>query len=622
MKEVRMRVDNVVEDYLARGDHAAENANMGWGPNGMLFAVGEEALRRDTLARMREGGFDFLADLHEAGGVHIHDLGLGFPVPYCSGWSLANLLNEGIQAGAITSKPAKHFRAAINHIVNFIGAASNEFAGAQAFNDVDLLLAPYAYKTFLDYKVAGCPEVTAYKLARRDVSQGIQELLFHLNYNNRWGGQSPFSNITLAITCPADMRDQLALIAGKPLHTYYKAIETGFDVPPTTYGMLDCWQQLITDAMLKTYLKGDARGQGFTFPVLTINVTPEFFEHPARKLVFELTAKYGTPFFQNFINGVSGGQRINPEDVRSMCCRLQLSKEDIRKHVGGLFGNGDQTGSLQVVTISLPFLAQDCKAKLAEQPQNLPILERCRPFFKALEKWMDAIRDEQLWKRETVLEHFNKGFFQMAKANLKRGFKTYFTTIGFIGLWECVEILTGDERSFLTEPGMFLAECILRSMRNKIERYMDETGHLFNLEATPAESASYKLAQKALKTFPDIPHRGLKKAPYFTNSCHIPVEMQDDLSLIFKTQARLQTIPTGGTVTHLYVGEALTAQDVESVVKAVCATPIPYFSISTVFSVCLKHGHIPGAHEFCPYCTAEDAEEIAKTHPHLVVDAA
>lgn len=608
LTELRMRVDNIVDDYLQRGDSSNENANMGFGANGLLFAVGAEGLSKDNLRRLENEGHREIAELHKRGCVHIHDLGLGFAAPYCAGWSLANLLDGGIKAGSIVSAPAKHFRTAINHIVNFIGAASNEFAGAQAFSDIDIYLAPYAFKSYLDYKAKGINDNVSFKLAKREVSQSIQELLFHLNYNTRWGGQTPFSNITLAITCPPDMRDRVAMVAGKPLSDYYEFSECGFSIQKNiTYGELYTWQSMVVEAILDTFLHGDSNGNGFTFPILTINVTEEFFSLPIRHKIFELSAKFGTPYFQNFVNGHSGGQRINPADVRSMCCRLQLNEADIRKHTGGLFGHAEQTGSLQVITLSLPWIAEsvrdvDC-------------------FFKVLDETMELCRNEMLWKRKTVEEFFNRGFFPTAKANLQRGFKTFFTTIGFVGLWEAVEILTEADDSFLNEEGMVLAEQILTYMKDKVDCFTRETGHLFNLEATPAESACYKLAQKALKEFPDIRHRGLKKAPYFTNSCHIPVELQDALDLMIMTQNRLQTIPNGGTVTHFYIGDEVTADQIEVFVKTICDTKIPYFSTTVVYSICPICGRIAGAHAECPkQHTEEQIKQLEQERPDLVTE--
>jgi len=404
------------------------------------------------------------------------------------------------------------------------------------------------------------------------------------------------------------MKDQLALVGGKPIQDYFEYTEDGVKVNNHTYGELGEWQRLIAEAVLDTFLKGDAEGKGFTFPVLTINVTTKFFEHPLFTKVADLSNKFGTPFFQNFVNGVGGGQKLQPADVRSMCCRLSINLNEVAAHTGGLFGNGDQTGSLQVVTVSLPYVVResDCDTKF---------------FFSRLKDIMVMIKDEELWKRKIVTEYFDKGFFELAKQNFKRGFDTFFTSVGFIGLWEAVEMLTDNKNSFLNDDGLDLAEEILTFMKDTVQGFMEETGTLFNLEGVPAEGATYKLAKKALKKFPDIAHRGLKKAPYFTNSCHIPVEYQDRLDLIFKTQNRLQTIPTGGTVTHFTTGEEMTTSEIKTAIKTICNSQIPYFSINTVFSICPICGYIKGTHFTCPNKhTEEDMIRLKNLQPNYIKD--
>lgn len=775
MGEVRIRVDSIVDDYLSGGDFQKENANMGVTPNGLLFTVGGAALAKDYLKRMLEDGHGEIVELHERGGVHIHDLSLGYVSPYCMGASMSNLVNNGINAGPVPSKPPKHFRAVINHMVNVIGSLCNEVAGAIAFNDVDVYLGAYAYKHYLDMKKDGVLKTTAFKLTRKEIKQSLQELIYHLNQTNRWGAQSPFSNITLALTCPDDMRDMQAMIGDKPLGVYYNYIEDGIVVKHNTYGELEHWQRLVADIFFDLFIEGDATGKGPTFPVLTLNMTEEFFTNKElghiRKKIWRLTAKYGTPFFQNFINGVSGGKKLNPSDVRSMCplagntmawvkfgdnevccetlerlyqkfglnggyfkanladkwissrmirventgcirvdmanksyvdferrheqpvknrkgekssivvagelrvgqylpfahshlmhhdtffedgywwvriekiaastwtgdtycfvvdsedhlfqlanglvthnCRLSLDLQDIKGHTGGIFGNGDSTGSLQVVTISLPYLAKMVV-------ENIPSRDDVKQFFfDTLDRWQELIRDEQLWKRKIVSEYFDQGLFPMCKANLSKGFKTFFCTQGFVGLWECVNIILGVGDGFLSDEGMQFAKDVLAHMKANIDRFTSETGTLFNLEGTPAESASYKLAKKALKEFPDIDHRGLKVRPYFTNSHALPVEYMGDLGMIFGTQSELQVIPSGGTVTHFYLEEQLTEDEIEEAVKIICESPLPYFSLSMVYSMCPICGYVPGRHEHCPnHHTKEQIEALKKTNPELYV---
>ena len=525
----------------------------------------------------------------------------------CAGHSLPNLLSAGLSSGNV-SGPAKHIETAINHMVNYIGENSNDYSGAQALNGVDTYLAPYAYKAYLDYKVAGCAPSVAFKLAKKKISQAIQNFIFHLNYNTRYGNQRPFSNITLDITIPDDLKDQLAMVGGRPITDYYDYTDAGIRVNNHTYGEMHEWQRLVTDAFLDVFIAGDAIGQGFTFPVLTLNIDSGFFSHPCLDKICMLTAKYGTPFFQNFINGVGGGKNLSTGDVRAMCCRLSLDLKEIANKTGGLFGNSDNTGSLQVVTLSLPFLAREAK----EQGISL---------FDLLDIVMEEIKTEMIWKREQVNHALDNGFMRLSKQFLPHGFNTFFTTVGFIGLWECVSITLENEKSLLTEEGVALGENILQHMTNKTRKWMEETGYLFNVEETPAESASYKLAKKALNVYPDIDHRGLKKAPYFTNGCNIPVEMQDDVALVMEVRDRLQIIPTGGTATHFYVGEAWSVEDVKEFIRATCETRIPYFSISTIYSICPICGYHVGAHDFCPNEHTEDQiAELRRKHPYMIVD--
>lgn len=618
-RDVRMRVDGIIDDYMGRGDSATENANMGWGPNGMLMAVGGEGLKRDNLERLRRNGFGELADLHKRGGVHIHDLSLGLNTPYCVGLSFQNLIDNGIpaQAGCASAAPAKYIDTLVNQAVNSIGMVCNEVAGAIAYNNIDLYMGAYAYKEYLDRKAAGMTKPMAFQRTRVKVRKAIRTLLWHLNYNNRFGGQAPFSNITLAVTVPDDMKDTVASVGGKPISEHYDPMSSGITVKKETYGELLEWQRLVADLILDTFIEGDEEGKAFTFPVLTINLTEELFDDPIRHKIWELTAKFGNPQYQNFINGrTSVNKKLDPADVRSMCCRLSLDLNDLKSHTGGLFGNSDATGSLQNVTLCLPFLAADVKQRFDDgEIKGVRLFDA---YKSELTRVMEMIRDEQIWKREIVNKRFDQGFYKMTRANLPRGFKTFFTTIGFLGLFEAVQVLATEE-GFLSEDGMNVAEEIMLHMKNEVDRFMkEEDGQLFNLEATPAESASYKLAKKALKEFPEIPHRGLKVRPYFTNSCHLPAEMQDRTDLMFITQSRLQTVPSGGTVTHFYVGEDLKVDEVESIIKGICETPIPFFSLSVIYSMCVKHGRIAGAHEHCPLCTEADAKEIAMTHPELV----
>lgn len=583
--------ESVMRDYRARADEGNglwnENANTGWGPTGMILQVASEEFRKDFLRELGKQGFEDVAEWHKKGLVHVHDMGMPMEVPYCCGHSFQNLMEDGLDSQSVSAGPAKHLNSIINHAVNHIASCANEWAGAQAYSDIDLYLAAYLAKDWMgwieEHELG--PE-KAKEIAVREARQAVQNFIYHLNYSTRYGSQPPFSNITLAITCPEDMKDRPVVIAGEILK--------GHEGQEVTYGDLWWFQSTIAECFLDVMVKGDHRGRGFTFPVLTINATEEFLTHPLRFKVYELTAKYGSPFFQNFVNGVSAGKKLDPADVRAMCCRLNIDKSLIRKHTGGIFGAGDNTGSIIVITISLPYLAVEC----AQTGKN---------FYSRLREVMKRLREVMKWKRGVVVEAFNRGFLPTTRMSLKRGFQTFYTTFGFIGLWEAVALLTNDEDSFLTKRGMAHAKLVLHQMVETADEFVEEDGQLYNVEGVPAESASYKLARKAIKTFGSkaVPYRGTVKRPYFTNSTHLPVEIQDRLDLVMETQSQLQAIPSGGTVVHLYTGEVMTAEDVETAVKQMCKTSVPYFSITTVYSVCPICGYKQGIHDFCEHTEAE-----------------
>lgn len=450
-------------------------------------------------------------------------------------------------------------------------------------------------------------------MTREEVMQSTQEMIFHLNYNTRYGGQSPFSNITLALGVPEDMRDQRPLIAGKTLEDRWGTNISELSAPgEATFAKMGFWQNMVAEAIIDNYMTGDVEGKGFTFPVLSVSVVPELFEHPLKDKLFKLSAKFGNPYYQNYINGHSAGKKLEPSDVRSMCCRLQIDNTLIQKHVGGLFGNGDQTGSLIVVTLNYPMIAMDAVASEQE--------DKYEGFMHRVWEINERIRELHKWKRKIVEESWKEGFFTMASTNLRKGFDTFYTTVGFVGLWETVQALGIDENGFMSERGMETAVDILTRTREQTEQWIAEDGRLYNFEATPAESAAYKLAIKMLKEYPDAPHRGSPDAPYLTNSCHIPVEYQDDVVALLSTQANLQPILSGGTVVHLHTGEKLSPEGVEAMVKTMCSTQIPYFSVSPVYSRCACCGRIiPGNHEYCPYDhTDEQIAALRAERPDLL----
>ncbi len=614
-KFISQKVKEIIEDYINRKDwRVHENSNTDYSfPNLMLHASGW-VIAEYTLNEVYK---DLpIAEMHRKGQVHIHDLSGGI-APYCAGWSLKQLLDEGFNGvpGKTASNPAKHLRSAVSHMVNFLGVMSNEWMGAQAFSDVDVYLAPYILKDYIDLVDSLVEEgldkdkakKIAFKLIKKDLKQSIQELLFNLNFPTRWGGQAPFTNFTLALTVPEDLKNIPATVAAKPVEyrpDIFK-IENDKDKSYYTYKDLQDFINLFNKTFFEVYLEGDANGRVFTFPVLTINLTEEFFNLPNDLLdiILEANAKYGATYFQNCINGESGLEKIKPSDVRSMCCRLQLNLNELQKHTGGLFGNGEFVGSIGVVTLNLPEIGYIAKT------QTDSMEERKKRFLEILEDWMEKAKDGLLRKREIILKNFEKGLYPYTKRYLLTKFKTHFLTIGYVGLHEAMKNL-GYENGLLDEEAHKFSQEILDFMREKTREFQKKYGCLFNLEATPAEGASYRLARLSKKRIPDLITSGTEEAPYFTNSCHPPVWSQNDLVFLTNHQNELQNRHTGGTVVHFYIGEKPNKETLLELLKILGQTKIPYFTFTTVFSVCPIHGYIPGEHPVCPYPHTE--EELEK----------
>ena len=619
---------DIIEEYLQKGLAAVENANLSWGPNGLLAAVGGEALKQHYLGEMAAAGHAELVTMHTEGTVHIHDLSLGMYTPYCCGHSLPNLLANGFQSGFVCSGPSKRLRTAVGHICNYIGSASNEWAGAQAFSDIDVHLAPYLYKDFLDFqKKYRVSEEVARTMARDEAFQCMQELVYPLNVTTRYGAQSPFSNLSLALEIPGDMRNQPVLIAGKQFGDMFPDTHGGRTV---VYADMEEWAQEIANALIMVYTHGDYRKIGFTFPILNLNVTEKFFSHPLKNKILALTAKFGTPSFSNYINGLTGGQAMDPADVRAMCCRLSVDTKAVHKHCGGAFGNADQTGSLQVVTMSFPAIAMESaasagaekhgkKGKKGQRTNTAPT--SLDAFLARVGEIMDRIYAEQCWKRDVIETKFKENFYPTASGNFAHGLRYFYTTIGYVGLWEAVQVVLGDEHSFSTDRGLEAASIILQFCADRCREYSERGNGMVNFEATPAESAAHKLALKALKRFPDVPVQGNGYAPYFCNSCHLPPHMQGRLDVALESQDRLQPIHTGGTVYHYHTNEELKAADAETILRALCKTRIPQFTISPVYSVCPACGaRFAGHVEECPNThTAEQLERVRRMHPESII---
>ncbi|MBQ1794759.1 MAG: ribonucleoside triphosphate reductase [Treponema sp.] len=557
-KKLAVDINKTMDGYLSQSDwRVHENANINFSLGGLILHNSGTITANYWLRNIYPKE---IADAHINCAFHIHDLSMFSG--YCAGWSLRQLIKEGLGGvkEKITCAPAAHLSTLVNQMVNFLGILQNEWAGAQAFSSFDTYLAPF---------------VKADSLSEKEVRQCIQSFIFGVNTPSRWGSQAPFTNITLDWTCPEDLRKQKAVVAGK---------ETDF-----TYG--DCQKEMdvINKVFIELMLKGDDAGRGFAYPIPTYNITKDFdWENPNCALLFQMTSQYGTPYFQNFINS-----DLNPSDVRSMCCRLRLDKRELKKRGGGLFGSDEFTGSLGVVTINLPQIG--FLAKSAQNPSG--------EFYRRLDHLMDLARDSLQIKRKVIQKLLDGGLFPYTRRYLKT-LDNHFNTIGLCGMNECCLNLLGKD--ITTSEGKDFACKVLDHMRERMADYQEKTGELFNLEATPAESTSYRLARHDKENFPGIITSG-KDDPFYTNSSQLPVDFTSDIFEALDHQEALQTRYTGGTVFHIFVGEQVKDwRACKELIKTVFTNyRIPYITVSPVYSVCKKHGYIPGEHFECPKCKAE-----------------
>lgn len=560
-KQLMLDIDSTMDGYLSQMDwRVNENSNVNYSLGGLILHNSGAITANYWLKNIYSKE---VADAHRNADFHIHDLSMFSG--YCAGWSLRQLIEEGLGGikGKISSKPAKHVYTLVFQIVNFLGIMQNEWAGAQAFSSFDTYLAPFVRVDNLTY-----PEV----------KQAIQSFVFGVNTPSRWGSQAPFTNITLDWTPPEDLKDKPAIVGGVKLET--------------TYGDYQKEMDMINKAFIEIMLEGDANGRGFQYPIPTYNITQDFdWDSENAKLLFEMTAKYGTPYFQNFINS-----ELNPSDVRSMCCRLQLDKRELRKKGGGLFGADELTGSIGVVTINLPRIGYLSKNK--------------SEFFARLNYFMNLAAESLSTKRKVINRLMENGLFPYTKKYLKR-FDGHFSTIGINGMNEC--LINFMNKDITTKEGKAFALEILDFMRKRMADYQEETGDLFNLEATPAESTSYRLAKHDKEKYPDIVTSG-DKEPYYTNSTQLPVNYTSDIFEALDMQEELQVKYTGGTVFHGYLGEAITDwKACKDLVKAIAFNyKIPYFTITPTFSICPIHGYINGEHFFCEKCADREKDEILK----------
>ena len=560
-KKLMLDIDSTMNGYLKQSDwRVNENANVNYSLGGLILHNSGSITANYWLKNIYTPE---IARAHRDADFHIHDLSMFSG--YCAGWSLRQLIAEGLGGvpDKITSKPAKHLSTLMQQAVNFLGCLQNEWAGAQAFSSFDTYIAPF---------------VKADKLGDKELKQCLQSFVFGVNTPSRWGSQAPFTNITLDWTVPPDLADKKALIGGK---------ETDF-----CYG--DCVGEMnrVNRLFIELMLEGDADGRGFQYPIPTYNITGDFdWQSDNARLLFEMTSRYGTPYFQNFVNS-----DLDPSDVRSMCCRLRLDKRELRKRGGGLFGSDELTGSLGVVTINLPRIGYLAKNE--------------RDFYNRLAELMELARDSLVIKRKVVSRLLETGLFPYTKRYLST-LDNHFNTIGIVGMNECLLNFPGGGTAISSEKGRVFALEVLRFMRNKLADFQEETGELFNLEATPAESTSYRLAKHDRERYPDIISAGTAE-PYYTNSTQLPVGQTEDIFDALDLQEELQTAYTGGTVFHCFLGEAIEDwRACRDLVKAIAFNyRIPYYTVSPVFSVCPVHGYLKGEHFHCPKCREEKERKI------------
>jgi ribonucleoside-triphosphate reductase len=553
-RDVLLDIVNTMDGYLKQEDwRVHENSNVNYSLGGLILHNSGAITANYWLENIypRE-----IADAHRNGEIHLHDLSMFSG--YCAGWSLRQLISEGLGGvkSKISSRPAKHLSTLIQQMVNFLGILQNEWAGAQAFSSFDTYLAPFVRVDNLPYE---------------DLKQNIQSFIFGVNTPSRWGSQAPFTNITLDWVVPDDLKDQPAIVGGQALSA--------------TYGEFQKEMDMINKAFLELLIAGDADGRGFSYPIPTYNLTKNFnWDTENADLLFKMTGKYGTPYFQNFINS-----SLNPGEVRSMCCRLQLDKRELRTRGGGLFGSDEFTGSIGVVTINLPRIGYLCSSK--------------EDYFSQIDHFMCIARDSLEIKRKVITKLMDQGLFPYTQRYL-RHWNNHFSTIGLVGMNE--SMLNFMDKDLTSPEARDFAIEMLTHMRKKLVEFQEQTGHLYNLEATPAEGTSYRMAKIDRQKFSRMIIPGGEN-PYYTNSTQLPVNATDDLFEALDLQNPIQRMYTGGTVFHAFIGEAIDdAETCKKLVRRIAVNyEVPYFTISPTFSVCLRHGYLKGEQFSCPNCGEE-----------------
>jgi len=555
MKKTQLDYKKLVDSYVKNLDwRVKENSTVTYSIGGLILSNSGAITANYWLSEIYD---EEIANAHRNATIHLHDLSM--LSGYCAGWSLKQLIQEGLGGirGKITSAPAKHLSVLCNQMVNFLGIMQNEWAGAQAFSSFDTYLAPF---------------VKADNLSYEQTKKAIESFIFGVNIPSRWGTQAPFSNITLDWTCPADLAEQYCIVGGKLMDFKYKDCKKEMD--------------MINKAFIETFLQGDANGRGFQYPIPTYSITKDFdwSETENNKLLFAMTAKYGTPYFSNYINS-----DMAPSDVRSMCCRLRLDLRELRKKSGGFFGSGESTGSIGVVTINLPHIAY-----LSTDEDD---------FYKRLNHVMDIAARSLKIKRNIISKLLSDGLYPYTKHYLGT-FNNHFSTIGLVGMNEAALNANWLKKDLTNPAAQDFAVAVLNHMRDRLVQYQQEYGDLYNLEATPAESSSYRLAKHDREHYSNIVCAGTQDAPYYTNSSNLPVDYTDDVFSALDIQDKLQTLYTSGTVFHTFVGEKLPSWKAAALLvkKIAYNYKLPYYTISPTYSICPDHGYIAGEEFTCPIC--------------------
>lgn len=551
-------VAGAVDEYLEQEDWRVQaNANQGYSLGGLILNVSGKVVANYWLTHVYRPE---VGRAHREADLHIHDLDM--LAGYCAGWSLRQLLHEGLNGvpGKVEAAPARHLSSAVGQVVNFLGTLQNEWAGAQAFSSFDTYMAPFVRKDAMSYAA---------------VRQCIQEMVYNLNVPSRWGTQTPFTNLTFDWACPDDLAEQVPVIGGEEM--------------PFSYGELQAEMDLINRAYIDVMTTGDAKGRVFTFPIPTYNITRAFdWHHPNADALFAMTARYGLPYFQNFVNS-----ELQPHMIRSMCCRLQLDLRELLKRGNGLFGSAEQTGSVGVVTLNCARLgylhAGDATA-----------------LYRRIDELLALARESLEVKRTVIQRHIDGGLFPYTRRYLGT-LRNHFSTIGVNGINEMIRNFTGDAEDITTPYGEAFALRLLDHLRTRIVAFQEETGHLYNLEATPAEGTTYRFAREDRKRWPDILQAGTPATPYYTNSSQLPVGFTDDPFEALARQEALQKKYTGGTVLHLYMSERISSTEAcrRLVRRALERFALPYVTVTPTFSICPRHGYLAGEHPFCPRCDEE-----------------